>query len=266
MKYSKKPSQQTNTEKSQRPFSQQDNTDSTYGLQTEKASADEVTAQVTNTAETSENEAVMNTGSSEPDASVPNISEQKVNEITQKLKEVSGLSGDLVGWIYIADSDIDYPVVQGTDNHYYLDHAPDGSDNQLGSIFLSYQCSADLSDSLNILYGHNMQSGMFGDIRKFKEQEQFEAHRYGWLFTTESLYRIDFFTLSIVSAYDTIYDIPSDRTEWMETLKSGSLHYRELEINDDDKVAVLSTCSSDFEDARALFAGKLTWIQEININ
>ena len=266
MKYCRKPAQKSAVKSAQSdsPASQVSTTDTVH----------EDTVQETNVTETSkdvetvhtEYEEKIDTEFSEFDASVPCITEHKVNEITRKLHEVSLHSSDLIGWIYIADSDIDYPVVQGNDNQYYLHHAPDGSNNELGTIFLSYQCAADFSGALNILYGHNMQYGMFGDIRNFKEREQFDKHCYGWLFTTEDLYRIDFFTLSIVSAYDTIYDIPEDIYEWQESLKANSMYYRDIDINDDESVVALSTCASDFEDARALFAGKLTWIQEIDIH
>ena len=201
---------------------------------------------------------------SEPDASVPFIPEQKVNEITKKMQKAARYSSDLIGWIYIADSEIDYPVVQGTDDQYYLHHAPDGSDNPSGSIFLSYRCAADFSGALNILYGHDMQRGMFSDIRNLRQREQFDKHRYGWLFTKEDLYRIDFYALSVVSAYDALYAIPADNSRWQETLKANSIYYNEPELNSDDSVLALSTCTYDYENARALFAGKLIWSQKIN--
>ncbi len=230
---------------------------------TEKAHKDN--ANETEPAESPEEAEKSSADDSGPDASVPFITEHKVNEITGKMREVVRYSSDLIGWIYIADSDIDYPVVQGRDNQYYLHHTPDGRENQLGTIFLSYKCTPDFSGALNILYGHNMQYGMFGDIRKFKEREEFDKHRYGWLFTKEALYRIDFFALSIVSAYDRIYDIPADSSEWKKILKDNSMYYTEPELKDNDPVVALSTCASDFKNARALFAGKLIWKQKINI-
>ena len=201
---------------------------------------------------------------SEPDASVPFITEQKVNEITEKMQKAARYSSDLIGWIYIADSDIDYPIVQGTDDQYYLQHAPDGSNNHAGSIFLSYRCAADFSDALNILYGHDMQSGMFGYIRNLRQREEFDKHRYGWLFTKEELYRIDFYALSVVSAYDALYDIPADNNQWQETLKANSIYCTEPELNSEDSVLALSTCTYDYENARIVFTGKLIWKQKIN--
>lgn len=193
----------------------------------------------------------------ENDASVPYLSEQKLAEMTERFRIASEYSENLIGWIYLADSEIDYPVVQGNDNQYYLHHAPDGNPNQLGSIFLDCHCHSDFSDKQNILFGHNMQSGMFGDIRSLKDKDCFEQHRYGWLLTKNGLYRIDFYALVIISAYDTIYDIPADDAEWQNSVKEHSMYYTETEISEDDCFLALSTCASDFENARALFVGIL---------
>ena len=212
---------------------------------------------------TTETNAVKETETSEVteiveyDASVPYISESKKRDLNRKMEEVSKYSSDIVGWIYIADSDIDYPVVQGTDNQYYLHHTPDGRRNDLGTIFLDCKCSNDFSDSQNILFGHNMQYGMFGDIRSYKDQAKFESHRYGWLLTKECLYRIDFYALAVVSAFHKAYDIPADNGEWLSYIRDNSIHYTEIEYSDNDRFIALSTCASDFENARALFTGKL---------
>ena len=63
-----------------------------------------------------------------------------------------------------------------------------------------------------------------------------------------------------------IYDIPTDRSLWQESLTANSMYYRDVDLNDESSVVALSTCASDYEGARALFAGKLTRIQEIDIH
>ena len=235
--------------------------------QTDEPPADTTTAAQT-TAALPETAASAETAAeqpeSEPDASVPEISAHRVSETVRKMQEAAQYSGDLIGWIYVADSEIDYPIVQGTDNQFYLHHAPDGRAHPLGSIFLSAQCARDFSGPLSILYGHNMQSGMFGDIRAFKEREAFDRHKYGWLFTMDSLYRIDFYALAIVSAYDAIYDIPADRSVWQTALRENSLYHNDPSHSEDTPVIALSTCASDFVDARALFTGQLVWVQDIH--
>lgn len=210
-------------------------------------------------------ETTVSTETDEPefDATVPEISERKVQELTEKLFRAAQYSADLIGWIYLADSEIDYPVVQGSDNQYYLHHAPDGSANQVGSIFLHSSCASDFSDRQNILYGHNMTSGMFGDIRSFKQRDAFDRHRYGWLMTKDTLYRIDFCALAIVDAYDAMYNVPAESSGWLDALREHSMYYTEPELCDDDTVIALSTCANDFADARALFTGKLVPVRAI---
>ena len=185
----------------------------------------------------------------------PYISEQKITEIREKLDILEKCSEDSAGWIYIAGSNIDYPIVQGKDNKYYLHHAPDGSPNQAGTIFLDYNCKKDFSDKQNILFGHNMQYGMFGDIRYFRDKDSFESHRYGWLFTKENLYRIDFYALVVVSAYDLIYYVPANNAQWQDSIRKNSIYYTDTEFSEDDCFIALSTCTYDFENARLLLVG-----------
>ncbi len=196
------------------------------------------------------------------DASLPQIPAQKIAEIMAKMDTVSAVCSDVRGWLYVAETGIDHPVVQGTDNQYYLHHAPDGSQNRLGSIFLDAQCAGDFSDKQNILYGHNMQRGMFGEIRTLKERSNFEHYRYGWLFTGEGIFRIDFYALVIVSAYDALYEIPADGSAWQDAVRKNSLHFREIGWSPEECMIALSTCASDFENARALWVGKLTPVSD----
>lgn len=175
----------------------------------------------------------------------------------EKLILLSKDCPDLIGWLYVEDSNIDYPVVQGNDNQYYLHHGADGSENEHGAIFLDKICRADFSDDQSILYGHNMGDTMFGDIRKFRDPAEFEKHRNGRLITMTDSYRIEFFALAIVSAFDTVYDVPAPKTQWMDIIRSNSICLADTELSDEDRYIALSTCSFDYENARFLFVGKL---------
>lgn len=191
-----------------------------------------------------------------PSASEPLLSRSKAEEITAKVQELHSSFPDFIGWLYMADSDIDYPVVQGTDNEYYLSHALNGSYYRSGTLFLDWRCSRDLSDGTNIIFGHNMQSGMFGDIRSYRDPAAFEAHRYGWFFTHDKVYLIEFFALSVVSGFDALYDVPCDLSQWYDGLLEAAEFKRDAAIT--DKLIAFSTCASDYDNARALFAGVLT--------
>lgn len=193
-------------------------------------------------------------------ADVPYISARKLSELKERTAFLSQSCPDFIGWLYIADSDIDLPVVQGTDNFYYLTHAPDGTYNRSGTIFLDCSSSRDLSDLHNILFGHNMRAGMFGDIRYFKNRSEFSKHRYGWLVTPNGIDRIDFFALSVVSAYDDVYDMGMEHSQWLGFILDNALFTSDEIPAENDRIIALSTCSSEFGDARALFAGKLVHI------
>ncbi len=206
-----------------------------------------------------ENASIAATGSADEyqlSASEPWLSRSKAEEITAKVQELHSQFPDFIGWLYMADSDIDYPVAQGADNEYYLSHAINGSYYRSGTLFLDWRCSRDLSDGTNIIFGHNMQNGMFGDIRSYRNDETFDSHRYAWFFTPDKVYLIEFFALSIVSGYDIMYDVPCDLNEWHDRLLETAEFQRDVTMT--DKLVAFSTCASDYENARALLAGVLT--------
>lgn len=197
----------------------------------------------------------------EPGADVPYLTAARLKLIRDRIALLKESSSDFIGWLYVADSDMDLPVVQGTDNDYYLKHAPDGSFHELGTIFLDYRCKRDLSDAQNILYGHNMEDGMFGDIRQYKQREPFERHRYGWFITAERIYRIDFFALVLTSSYDAVYDVTQEHSSWMERVESQAIQRSVIQPSEDDRIIALSTCATEYLNARALFTGILVPIE-----
>ena len=199
---------------------------------------------------------------SEPGADVPYISKARLEIIRERSALLDKSCPDFIGWLYLADSEIDLPVVQGSDNDYYLSHAPDGSYNEEGTIFLDCMNSPDLSDSHNVLYGHNMVSGMFGDIRSFKERSEFDRHRFGWFITPEEIYRIDFFALAVASTYDVVYDMAATNREWLNCILENALFTADPVPAEDERLIALSTCASEYANARALFTGKLVLIED----
>ncbi len=93
---------------------------------------------------------------------------------------------DTIGWIRIPDTNVDYPIVQGTDNDFYLDHDFYGKESAAGSIYLDFESEADLQGRNQILYGHNMKNGsMFKDINRYKDPEYFKEHQYFSIYTPE---------------------------------------------------------------------------------
>lgn len=83
----------------------------------------------------------------------------------------------LIGWITIADTKIDYPVMQTVNNEYYLDHNFNQEEDKNGCIFMDYQCDVIKGCDNIILYGHHMKSGkMFGSLNKYSQKSYYEEH------------------------------------------------------------------------------------------
>ena len=165
---------------------------------------------------------------------------------------------DAVGWLYIPDTAINYPIMQGDDNDFYLHHAYDGSSLKSGSIFLDYRCENRFMNPINIVYGHNMRNGsMFAGLLKFSDSAYFVSHRYGWLSTPEAVYRVDFFSCAKADMYDELYDGSMLVSQWIPHIADSSAVFRDADFSENDRFISLSTCSYEFENARTILTGKL---------
>lgn len=138
------------------------------------------------------------------------------------------INADIVAWIRIPGV-LDYPVVQGTDNSYYLHHTFRREYNIAGSIFLDARNTADFSDSKNIIYGHNMRDGsMFHVLRKFQDLDFYQANREIWLYLPDGSVQVyEIVGCEEVKAAGEIYELQTGKIE--------------------DKELILSTCSSRSE-------------------
>ena len=90
---------------------------------------------------------------------------------------LQSLYPDTVAWISCPDTPIDYPILQGADNSYYLRRLPDGTWNNSGSLFLDHRNSSDFSGTISSVYGHNMKDGsMFACLENYTSQEWYDQH------------------------------------------------------------------------------------------
>lgn len=98
---------------------------------------------------------------------------------------------ETIGWIRIADTNIDYPIVQGTDNDFYLNHDFYGKESVGGSIYLDFESQNDFVGRNNILYGHNMKDGsMFKDVILYKDEKYFKEHQFFSIYTPDREIRL----------------------------------------------------------------------------
>lgn len=202
-----------------------------------------------------------------PEETIPGVqlSEEETDDTLwpvvdfEALKEINP---DVVGWISIEGTNINYPVVQGPDNSYYMNRLFDGSANGAGSIFMDYRNEPDMSCRNTVLYGHNMKNGtMFHQITEYKQQDFYDQHPTALLMTPEGNYKIE-----LIAGYVT--DLNSDAwkiefagdeefSRWLADAMAQSTFISTIEPEAQDRVITLSTCSYEYADARYVLVGIL---------
>jgi len=177
--------------------------------------------------------------------------------------ELRAINPDVFGWIEVFGTNINYPLVQGTNNQRYTYTNARGNPAMAGAIFLDAENNRDLSDFNNIIYGHEMARGaMFGDIINFEQAHFFEARRFGTIYNGERHYGIEFFAFLLVNAFD--YEIYNplmsedfQKLNLLERISNEAIQYRELDITLDDRLVILSTCTPAANDGRHILVGRL---------
>lgn len=168
---------------------------------------------------------------------------------------------DAIGWLYCPDTVINYPLVQGEDNDRYLHKDLDGRYLVSGTLFADYRNGALKEDVNYIIYGHNMKNGtMFGLLNKYKDQAYYDRHPVIYFLTPEGNYRLELFAGLVVKRDDKIYNPKPKREEFAELLKDyrvRSTFKSDVELEADDTVVTLSTCSYEFDNARYIVLAKL---------
>lgn len=172
------------------------------------------------------------------------------------------INAEIIGWLYCEGTSISYPVVQGDDNSYYLNHLFDRTRNSSGSVFLDSRNWPDLSDRNSILYGHNMKNGsMFASLTGYKDQAFYEEHPRFLLMTPGKNYTIDVFSSTVVSEEDGFWKVEfQDDAEfdaWLQSVISRSKINTGTRPGPDDRVVTFSTCSYEYEGARFIVTGIL---------
>lgn len=171
---------------------------------------------------------------------------------------------EVIGWLTVYGTAIDYPIVQAEDNSKYLNLAADGTFSASGSLFLDYRNAPDFSDFNSIVYGHHMaESAMFGDIGNFLDEDYFAKHRCGSLYAGGRLWGIDFFAMIKADTSDGAIYRPGitdaeAQSNYLDHLYSLAAVTRESEVSTEDRIILLSTCTEDVTNGRMLLVGKIT--------
>lgn len=158
----------------------------------------------------------------------------------------SPITDDMVAWITVDGTNIDYPVMQGETNSDYLNLNPYGEYSLSGSIFLDSRNSSDFTDDYSILYGHHMEYGkMFGALDDFTSPSYLESHRSGTLIvgknnTTE--HKLGIFACAKVNAYKNNVLDPVTLEEISKVIGEEAVCLN-TSIEKSNHILALSTCT-----------------------
>lgn len=174
---------------------------------------------------------------------------------------------DVVGWILIPDTRINYPLLQGEDNDYYLDHTWDHKRYDVGSIFLECLNSPDFTDFNTILYGHNMNDGsMFAGIRLYRTEQYLEDHPYVYLRNDRGVFRYEIFASYLADAegYSYCMDFPqeADRKAFLDRALADSVIQTGILPEPTDRILTLSTCSGRGYSTRWVLHARLKMVSQ----
>lgn len=176
-------------------------------------------------------------------------------------------NSDIKGWIWLPDTDIDYPVVQGADNDYYLNHTTDRKKSIIGSIFIENKNRGDFQDDVTVLYGHNIKGGrMFSPLAGYKDQSYYELHPILYFYTPAANYRVELFAGQVLNGvtgeFPLNFESEEKRKEWINQLKISSTISSGKMPETNERIMALCTCSYEYQNARYVVYGILGAMDE----
>ena len=169
-------------------------------------------------------------------------------EMEVDFKALREKNPDTVGWLYVGSCGISYPIVQGEDNDYYMNHTFEGTVNSSGAIIMDYRDDKYLKDWNTFIYGHNMKNGsMFGSLKKLLNDETlYDTDPYIYVYLPGYIYRYKIFSYYKDKSDSKMYWTADTLQEYRQYIRDAlSLSVRDLgvETSEENNMVTLVTCS-----------------------
>ena len=179
----------------------------------------------------------------------PVVPEDPTPGIEVDFKRLQEINPEIIGWILIKDTPVNYPLLAGIDNEKYLQNTYDGTENRLGSIFVDMANANDFSDDHTLIYGHNMRTGaMFGRLSRFGTQAHVNEHPYVYIITPDGYLKYKIFSAHTANVTEVIFarkfESSSKYREFINLASRSSWISGGISPNTGDKIITLVTCTS----------------------
>lgn len=158
----------------------------------------------------------------------------------KKLKE---LNKDVIGWIYVPNTNIDEPILKGENNDSYLYTDVYKKSNKAGALFVDERNKSSFEDNNTIVYGHNMKNGSrFHHIKKFLDKDFFDENPYVYIYKPDgSIFRYSVFSIKIIDARSELYDVNIAYNKLTSMASKNAKQKRKI-ANEQAQCLMMSTC------------------------
>ncbi|MCD1146549.1 class B sortase [Peptoniphilus sp. KCTC 25270] len=188
--------------------------------------------------------------SKKPDEMSPNEAE--------RIRRLQALYPDLVGWITIVGTEIDFPLMYSENNYFYLDHNYKGEYHPFGTPYIDAGNRTDFTDQNTVIYGHNVRSGkVFHDLTQYMDKEFVEKASEICISTSQGVLRYEIFAAYVADPYDN-FRSPTYEGEAKATFLAeiGEKNLLDKDVPKDVKnFLTLQTCLDD--NKRLVIHGKI---------
>lgn len=177
------------------------------------------------------------------------------------IHDARAINSDVIGWIIVPNTSIDYPILQTDDNEFYLDHNLEREISKSGAVFLDVLNNDPAQQRHLMIYGHNMKDGsMFHDLNNFKKKDFFRHAEpiTIWLWGQERTY--DIYAQSLPSTdldfRQTEFDNDASYVSYLQAMRELSKHQRDsITLDQSSEIVTLVTCTYEYDDLRCLVQG-----------
>ena len=182
----------------------------------------------------------------------------------KSFSELQAMNSDVMGWLTIYGTSIDYPLVKAqSDNFTYLSKNAEGEWESSGSIYVDYRNDAHFQDFNTIIHGHHMaEHKMFGDLDLFVKQDYFNEHQYANLFFDGTNHGLEIFAVLTIDAYHPIASSPNiqdpkAQQDLLNSILNEAAQKRDIGITTNDHIIVMTTCNLSETNGRYTLVAKL---------
>lgn len=179
--------------------------------------------------------------------------------ITTNINNLIQENKNTIGWIQVPNTNINYPVVQTTDNDYYLTHDFYNKQSSAGWVFLDYRNNLENIDTNTIIYAHNrLDNSMFGTLKNTLNTDWYQNNKYIYFNTTNSMNTYEVFSIYTVNANNFKNSInltnETETQEYLNDIKNKSIVNFNIDVTANNQIITLYTCANNNFDRTILHA------------